>query len=105
MDKLKETEGDILKSVRQYLRLEGFFVIRNQQSLGSHLGLSDLTAVRDDATLWIEIKKPKGYQSDRQKEFEHDINSHGGKYIVVRSVADIQGYLLANKMNKINQLF
>jgi len=99
------TEGDILKSVRSYLRLEGFYVIRNQQSLGSLKGLSDLTAIRDDITLWIEIKKPKGYQSIYQKEFQREVESHGGTYIVIKSVQEIQEWLQANKINRIQSIF
>jgi hypothetical protein len=42
----RKREGEILRAVRDYLRVEGWLVIRNQQGLGSYKGLPDLTAIR-----------------------------------------------------------
>lgn len=86
-------ETIIQNQVRELLRMDGWYVIRHQQGLGSHPGLSDLTAIKDGKTIYVEIKTPKGYQSDRQKQFQHEIEVHGGIYIVCRRVEDIQPYL------------
>lgn len=89
----KNPESIIQTQVRNLLRLDGWYVIRHQQGLGSHPGLSDLTAIKDGLTIYVEIKTPRGYQSDKQKKFQKDIELHGGKYIICRSVEDIQPYL------------
>ncbi|MBQ9763391.1 MAG: hypothetical protein IJV92_03435 [Phascolarctobacterium sp.] len=89
----KNPETIIQGQVRDALRLDGWYVIRHQQGMGSHPGLSDLTAIKDGVTIYVEIKTPRGYQSDKQKKFQHDIELHGGKYIIARSIDDIQPYL------------
>ena len=86
----KEKETDIQNQIRDYLRMKGWFVIRHQQSMGSLKGLSDLSALKDGITIYIEVKTSKGYQSDYQKQFQQDIESHGGVYILARSVEDVQ---------------
>ena len=86
-------ETIIQNQVRELLRMDGWYVIRHQQGLGSQPGLSDLTAIKDGKTIYVEIKTPKGYQSDRQKQFQHDIETHGGIYVLCRRVEDIQPYL------------
>ena len=86
-------ETSIQNQVRELLRLDGWYVIRHQQNMGSHKGLSDLTAVKDGKTIYVEIKTPKGRLSEYQVNFQHDIEAHGAKYVVCRSVEDIQPYL------------
>lgn len=82
----KPTENEIQSAIRGYLRLRGWFVIRNQQGLGSHKGLSDLTAIKDGRVLWIEVKKPGGRLSRYQAEFADQVVSHGGEYVLADSV-------------------
>lgn len=47
--------------------------------------------------LCIEMKTPKGRQQPTQKEWQTDVERHGYKYIVCRSVdqfiAEVRGYL------------
>jgi VRR-NUC domain. len=86
----KNPETDIQNQVRSRLRANGWFVIRHQQGMGCHKGLSDLTAIRDGETVYIEIKIPhRGYLSENQKQFKSDIEGHGGKYIVARRFEDV----------------
>ncbi len=84
-------EKDIQAGIREYLRLKGYYVIRHQQGLGCHRGLSDLTAVhpKTGMTIYIEVKKSGGLQSDHQLEFEREIKVRNGVYIVARSVDDV----------------
>lgn len=89
----KNPETIIQNQVREALRMDGWYVIRHQQGLGSHPGLSDLTAIKGGRTIYIEIKTPRGYQSEKQKLFQHDIEQHGGAYILCRSLEDIQPFL------------
>ncbi|HHW41276.1 MAG TPA: hypothetical protein GXX19_09030 [Syntrophomonadaceae bacterium] len=83
------TEKDIQNGIRQFLRMNGFFVIRNQQGLGSHPGMTDLTAVKDGQVYWIEIKKPGGRLSRVQEKFRDSIRAAGGNWMVATSVEDV----------------
>lgn len=85
----KVSESAILAQIRQYLRLTGWYVIRHQQGLGSHQGLSDLTAVRDGETIYVEVKAPNGRQSEGQVAFQRQIEAHGARYILARSLDDV----------------
>jgi Holliday junction resolvase len=85
----KQGESIILNQVRDYLRLSGWFVIRFQQGLGSHRGLSDLLAVKGGRHVFIEVKVPAGKQSEYQIKFESEILQHGGEYVLVRCLEDV----------------
>ena len=84
------TETEIQNAIREYLRWRGWFVIRHQQGLGCHKGLSDLTAIKNGQTVYIEVKAPKGKLSEWQQDFQADIEAHGGLYVVARSVEDVE---------------
>ena len=86
----REKEIDIQNEIRDMLRMHGWFVMRHQQSLGSLKGLSDLTAIRDGKTVYIEVKTSRGKQSAYQEAFQKEIESHGGTYILARKIEDIE---------------
>ena len=83
-------EREIRKQIQDYLRWTGWFVYYNLAGLGSYPGLSDLVAVKDGRVVHIEVKTPKGRQSDRQKRFQQNLEAAGGEYILARSVADVE---------------
>lgn len=63
-------------------------------------GVSDLILLvprHDHPCLCIEMKTPKGRQSPAQKEWQQQVESIGGKYIICRSVTDfmdeVENYL------------
>jgi len=82
-------ETAVKRAVREHLRGQGFFVYPNTAGMGAHPGLSDLCAVRDGVTLWIECKSATGRLSVAQEAFRTDIEAHGGCYVVARSVDDL----------------
>jgi Holliday junction resolvase len=86
-------ESDILKQVKDYLRWNGWFVIRIQQGLGSYRGISDLIAIKDGKVVFVEIKTKKGNLSEWQIKFKNDLEAKGGTYVVIRSIDDIKGTL------------
>ena len=49
-----------------------------------------LLAVRP---IWIECKAEKGKQSELQKSFQQQVESHGHKYVVARSIQDVEDAL------------
>lgn len=82
-------ETAVKRAVRAHLRGQGFFVFPLTAGMGSHPGISDLCAVREGAVLWIECKSASGRLSPTQEQFRADIESHGGIYVVARSVDDL----------------
>ena len=85
-------ESDVRKLTRDYLRLRGYYVLYFLQGLGCLPGLSDMAAIKDGRTLWLEIKKPgKGIQSDKQKAFQDEVERHGGEYRIIRGIDDLEG--------------
>ena len=86
-------ETAIRKQIQDYLRWTGWFVYYNLAGLGSYPGLSDLVAVRGGRVVHIEVKTPKGVQSDKQKRFQRKLEAAGGEYILARSVEDVEHQL------------
>ena len=82
-------ETAIKKSVKQYLQIKGWFIFAILQGLGAKRGISDFYAIKDGRGIWMEIKTPKGKQSDHQIQFQADIEEHGGEYMVVRDVQEL----------------
>jgi hypothetical protein len=90
-----QTEETIIKhQIRDYLKLKGWFVYHNLAGLGAYKGVSDFCCTKDGVTIHAEIKKPTGTQSEYQVKFQHDLESHGGHYRILRSLKD------AEEMNK-----
>jgi len=86
-------EGDILKQCRDYLRYRGWFVIRIQQGLGCHKGISDLICVKNGKVLFLEIKATGGKLSPHQVKFCADVRGHGGIYIWVCSFDELKNII------------
>jgi len=42
---------------------------------------------------WIEVKAPKGIQSELQRSFQLQVESHGHRYILARSLEDVTSLL------------
>jgi len=42
---------------------------------------------------WIEVKTTKGKQSKKQKSFQAQVEQHGHRYVLARSVEDVEGSL------------
>jgi len=84
-------ETTVKRAVRKHLLEQGYFVFPLTAGMGSWPGVSDLVAVRGASVLWIECKSQTGRCSAKQDQFRRDIESHGGTYVVVRSVDDLAG--------------
>lgn len=46
--------------------------------------------------LWIEVKAPKGKQSEAQLEFQSEVEGQGHAYILAKSIDDVAGWLELN---------
>lgn len=93
-----QTETIIRRSITKALRENGWAVFYIFQGLGSYKGISDLIAIKDGTTVFIEVKTEIGRQSDYQKNFEMVCRAHGCTYILARSVDDIEELLNAEKL-------
>ena len=84
-----QKETYIRRSITDALRLAGWAVFYIFQGLGSYKGISDLIAMKDGRTVYIEVKTETGRQSEHQKQFERICIEHGCRYILARSVNDV----------------
>ena len=82
-------EGAIKAHVKYYLKLKGWFIFPIMQGPLSYRGISDFYAIKGGRGIWMEIKTPKGRQSDYQIQFQYDIESHGGEYLIVKDVQEL----------------
>lgn len=52
-------------------------------------GVPDIILIKDGIFWGLEVKQPKGKQSENQKIFEYKTKKAGGKYNIVTSLDDI----------------
>ena len=83
-------EKDIRKQIQDYLRWTGWFVFYHLQGLGSYRGLSDLQALKDGRSVFIEVKTPRGRQSEHQKKFQRLVENAGLEYVLARGIEDVE---------------
>ena len=88
-----QNETIIRRAIMAELRRAGWFTFYVYQGLGSYKGISDLIALRDGKTAFIEVKTETGKQSPEQVQFQKDCEAHGGLYILARSTDDVQELL------------
>lgn len=43
--------------------------------------------------LWIEVKAPKGKQSEAQAEFQKEVEGGGHSYLIAKSIDDVEQWL------------
>lgn len=95
-------ESDIQFSICEYLALRKVFFWRQntvpvfhkgeyrRMPAFSRNGVPDIIVVKDGQFIGLEVKTPKGRQSDVQKEFENELVAAGGVYNIVTSIEDVQ---------------
>lgn len=89
-NKLKITETEIRRQVQEYLKLKGWTILYHLQGLGSMRGMSDLQVLKDGRCIFLEVKTPKGRQSDYQKAFQQAVEAAGFEYWITRGIEDLQ---------------
>lgn len=85
-----KAETKIRNQVQDYLRWKGWFVWYQLQGLGAYKGAPDLMAAKDGKVIAVEIKTPKGWQSDHQKQFQANYEAAGCQYLLVRGIEDLE---------------
>ena len=87
---INQKESEIRAAIKEYLQWTGWMIIWHLQGLGSYPGLSDMEAIKDSRTVYIEVKTFTGKQRPDQIQFQADVEAHGGTYIVARGVEDVE---------------
>ena len=116
--KPKISEAEILRSILDYLAARLIFAVRMNSGtqIGSHkgkkwaihmnaAGTADILALPRRAcafnpqvcnrlaALWIEVKTATGKQSELQKSFQAQVEAEGHRYILARSIEDVEAAL------------
>lgn len=80
------SEKQIQMAIRKALKLHQFQIYDLSQDRPTRqtAGLADLYVVGHGTCAWIEVKTPKGKQSDAQKLFGRLVSEAGGLYFVWR---------------------
>jgi hypothetical protein len=83
-----QKEHDVCEELKAWWRAHDFYVIRNQQGLGSKKGVSDYTVIRKGRVAFVEAKATNGKQSENQKDFQSGVERAGGVYILAHSLQE-----------------
>lgn len=103
-------ENEILRQVEEWLTARHIWHMRLNNAAGKAqsgqfmrsftcnghavCGVSDIYAVKDGVSLWIEIKRPVGGKvSDAQRNFLDAMNRNGAVGIVVNSIESLEEQL------------
>ena len=100
LQKIPLTETDVKRQVKDYLSINGWFSFHLMAGPLSYLGLPDRIAIKAGRVLFIEIKKAGGIQSAHQKEFQRQIESHGGNYLLIHNLDELINCLRENAGQK-----
>lgn len=102
------SESQVLRSILDYLAVNRIYAVRmnsgsivgerngNRYRIGMHeAGTADILAFVYNGAgegflpVWIEVKGPKGKQSDLQKSFQARVTAEGMRYILAYSIDDL----------------
>jgi hypothetical protein len=100
------TENDLKNLILDYLSAKGIFHWRNNSGAVvseykgkkrfmryGAVGSPDIFCVVKGRCIGLELKGPKGKQSDSQKEFQERLEEAGGLYLLVYELEDITEFL------------
>lgn len=86
-------EKELSLIMKKYWKTNGWYVIRNQQNIGSKKGISDYTILKDGIVLFVELKGDRGTIRPHQIQFGNDIKEHGGNYICIYSLEEFLAFI------------
>jgi hypothetical protein len=104
---VNELEANIQSGICEYLEMRRHFFTRinnipafNEMSMAPlkcvgcrstpRKGMSDILVVHVGRPYFLEVKRPKTYQSPEQKAFQAEVAKAGALYAVVRSIDDVR---------------
>ena len=80
-------------SVPNHLLKNGVAEGKREISAGLRKGAPDLIAGINGKSYWLELKTPKGVQSEEQKAFQAISGKFGATYIVLKSISQLEGII------------
>lgn len=95
-------ENAIQNAIMEYLTIMNIFHWRNNttgtydptrkcfRKTSAKKGIPDIICIIKGQFVGIEVKTPEGKQNADQKIFEKECIKNGGKYILARSIEDVQ---------------
>jgi VRR-NUC domain len=100
----RSKESEIQAAICDYLSLRGYLFSRTNNSpiydkargafralpKYTRRGWPDVCLIKNGQFIGIEVKTETGKLSDHQRKLGAAITNHGGRYIVARSIDDIQ---------------
>lgn len=86
---LYPTHSDLQKQAKDYLQFKGWAVMHHQAGLGTYKGISDLSAIKDGVTIYVEVKAGKDRLRKDQQEFKDMIERQGGVFVEYRRLEDL----------------
>ncbi len=99
----KMLEKDIQNVICEYLQIKNIFFWRQNtlpifdKNRGTYRsmpkfslkGVADIIVIKDGKAIFLEVKRPKGKQSEDQKLFEENAKANGAEYHLVTSLDDV----------------
>jgi hypothetical protein len=99
-------EGLVLASICEYLALKGYFFSRTNNApifeksrqvfralpKYTRKGWPDICLIHKGVFYGVEVKSEKGVLSPEQKLLGKEIEQNGGRYVVARSIKDVQAH-------------
>jgi hypothetical protein len=92
-------ESEIQKQILDYLALKRIFHYRQNSGAFDNgkgafyrfgaVGAPDIICVIAGQYVGIEVKAPRGKQSDHQKAFQQALEAAGGRYLLAHSLDDV----------------
>lgn len=103
MIKFKQSEAEVKRAVFEYLEMRGYFwwptntvgvydpikKLHRRPPKWFKAGVPDANLIKDGVYYALELKSTTGKQSKEQEEFELKVDLNGGRYYIIRSVADL----------------
>ncbi len=98
---VKQLEKEIQLAICDYLALKKYFFWRQNtgavwdkdrfRSMPKYSinGVPDIILIKEGIFIGLEVKQPKGKQSDNQKVFEKLCTANGAEYHIVTSIDDV----------------
>ena len=104
---IKEKEADVQRAILAWLGYSNIFYYRNNSggmmAESGHFvrfgatGSPDIVIVHKGKYIGVEVKGTDGKQSDNQINFQRELETAGGKYLLVRSLDEFIKKFAAEK--------
>jgi Holliday junction resolvase len=89
------TEKETQKLIIEYLKKKNIFHWRQNGGRKGHIrftsinGIPDVIAIVNGIFVGIEVKDRLGKQNEAQEDFQKDLESAGGTYILAKTLDDV----------------